>query len=261
MSGLKNYIKSSTTMLQDKSETSWMATIKRLSIEWRRIQEDVNELNENGIYIINSDNFALFKVMIFKKDAGPYSYIPFCFDILPCRDESGLAYPMCPPIVKFKPFSKKWIHPNLKVTGDVCISALTYSYIGSGEPNWNPMMGIRSIATILSGIIDTGALKMEPGFSELPLTNEKVMDYDRAVQFICMQDALTLYEEDYNSCEDFKDILKKESDNSINNVMTICNDNIGFKKQIVTYAFEYYLDYDRLFDDVIATSCKVKQSK
>lgn len=262
MSNLSDYIKKSVTMLQDKSETSWNATIKRLSIEWKRIDEDMKNLNENGVYILNEDNFACFKVMIFKEDAGPYKYTPFCFEILPCRDETGLMYPMCPPIVKFRPFSKYWIHPNLKVTGDVCISPLSYSYVGPGQAIWNPMMGIKSIATILSSIIDRGALKMEPSFSDFSLTHVSVINYDKVAQFICMKHIIELYKDNYKTVEEFKHILKEYIDKMIEYVMTVCNENIGQKMSISTYAFnDYFLDYDELFDKAIEVSVESQQSK
>jgi ubiquitin-protein ligase len=245
MSGLSSYEKSCDTIDKDKSGLPWTNTLKRLVNEWKKIESDKDSLQKEGIYIQKTDDFSVFNIMIFKKDnAGPYKYTPFCFTIKPCRDETGQAYPLIPPIVRFVSFTSTYIHPNIKPCGSICISALTYSYIGSGVAVWNPMMNIRSIANILSGLLDEAALLQEPGYSTLSKKDQKVLDFDEGVKYHCMSYLTKLFTEKDMAIKLFGDIIEPYKTEILEYVKNECKDKPT--KTVSTYAFNTTLDYRKL---------------
>jgi ubiquitin-protein ligase len=247
MPSLSTYEKECITMREDKEKEGWNMTIKRLSKEWSKIEEDKIELMKDGIYISTKDDFSEFTVMIFKeKDGGPYTFIPLFFTIKPCKNKDGMIYPMSAPIVKFHSFNNKWIHPNLKKTGDVCISLLEYSYIGNGVASWNPALGIKAIAITIASLIEDYAIRKEPSLANESITSKKCIDYDNGVQFLCMNYVLDLYSNEIT-------LYKEELLKSKSKVMQYITDKTEDREDmcIKTYAFEFTTDYKRLYNKAI----------
>lgn len=249
MPGLSSYVKECITMDKDTTKDGWTVAIKRLSKEWSKIEEEKEALSKDGIYIVAKEDFSEFTVMIFKeKDGGPYNFTPLFFTINPCKNKDGLVYPMIAPIVKFHSFNNKWIHPNFKPTGDVCISLLEYSYIGGGVATWNPSLGIKAIAITLASLVEDYAIRKEPSFSKEDITSKKCIDYDTGVQFLCMVYTLDLYS---NEIKLFKDELLKSKSKAIEYIMANTKDKENM--YIQTYAFELTTYYKSLYDE----ACKI----
>ena len=248
MSGLSSYEKNCSTIDKDNSGLPWTNTLKRLSNEWCKIEIDKENLKKEGIYIQKTDDFSTFTVMIFKKDnAGPYKYTPFCFTIKPCRDDTGQAYPLIPPIVRFVSFTSTRIHPNIKPCGSICISALSYSYIGTGAAIWNPMMNIRSIANILSGLLDESALLQEPGYATMDKRDQKVLDFDEGIKYHCMSYLNTLFTDKGRNdmCRKlFSEVLEPCKDEIQQYIKDGCKDKAT--RTVSTYVFTTMLDYSKL---------------
>lgn len=248
MSGLSTYEKTCSTIDKDNSGLPWTDTLKRLTNEWRKIEADKESLEKEGVYIQKTDDFSTFIIMIFKKEnAGPYKHTPFCFTIKPCRDDTGKAYPMIPPIVRFLSFASNRIHPNIKPCGSVCISALSYSYIGAGVAVWNPMMNIRSIANILSSLLDESALIQEPGYATLDKRDQKVLDFDEGVKYHCMRYLSTLFDESAKNdyvMRRFGNILEPYKEEIRQYIKDECKDKPT--KEVATYTFTITLDYSKL---------------
>ncbi len=244
MPGLSSYEKECTTMKNDKDKDGWNMAIKRLSKEWSKIEQDKEELMKDGIYISTKEDFSEFTLMIFKqKDGGPYNFVPLFFTIKPCKNKEGMVYPMCPPIVRFHSFNDKWIHPNLKPSGDVCISLLEYSYIGGGIANWNPSLGIKAIAITLASLIEDYAIRKEPSFYNENITSKKCIDYDKGAQFLCMSYTLDLYSNEINL---FKEELLKCKSSVLTYIMNNTKDKEN--EYIETYAFKINTDYNTLYE-------------
>jgi ubiquitin-protein ligase len=256
MSGLTKYEKSCETLQNSKDNNIWTPTINRLTKEWTLIQKDIQNLNKNGIFIKVEDDLSCFNLMIFKKDNScPYKYTPICFQILPCRDiKNNTIYPFAPPIVKYISFSDR-IHPNLKTTGDVCISVLSYSYVGrSGKDvGWNPMMGISTIANILSSILDENSINREPGFERISKTDEYSKLYDKGAEFVCMKESLKVYREilenkfDYFPVKYFLNELKEFSKDTLQSIIDRCHDKT--KEEIITFSYKVSINYEKLQEE------------
>jgi hypothetical protein len=81
---------------------------------------------------------------------------------------------------------------------------LEYSYIGNGVASWNPSLGIKSIAITLASLLEDYAIQKEPGFADEKPTSKKCIDYDKGVEYICMNYVLDLYS---NEILNFKEEL------------------------------------------------------
>ena len=199
VSGVAGYENKCKTLRQDDDSTLWSSALTRIGNEWKKLSKELPSLNEEGIFIEAEEDLSSFHIMILKKDEGPYKNIPFCFTISPCRNpESNLLYPMIPPIVKYHSLTSNWIHPNIKPSGDICISILGYSYVGGKSDVWNPAMNIRSIVLTLSGILNKNAIKNEPAYSTREDNSSDVILYDKAVEYACMKSTIEAYDDIFN---------------------------------------------------------------
>jgi ubiquitin-protein ligase len=244
MPGLSSYERECITLDKDEMKEGWSLAISRLGREWNKIESEKEELKNAGIYITTKEDLSEFTLMIFKeKDGGPYNYTPLYFTIKPCKNKiTAQCYPLIPPIVRFHSFDNKYIHPNLKHTGDVCISLLEYSYVGGGVAQWNPSMGIKAIAITLSSMIEEGALRKEPSFSKESLTSPKTIEYDQGAQYLCMSQTLKVL----SSMNDalFKEVLLEKKNDILNYVLT--NTNERNDVYINTYGFKLNTGYTTL---------------
>lgn len=244
MPSLSTYERECITLDKDEMKEGWSLAITRLGREWNKIESEKEELKSSGIHIRAKEDLSEFTIMIFKeKEGGPYNYTPLYFTIKPCKNKkTGQCYPLIPPIVRFHSFDNKYIHPNLKHTGDVCISLLEYSYIGGGVAQWNPSMGIKAIAITLSSIIEEGALRKEPSFSREPLTSPKTIDYDQGVQYMCMNQSLKVLSNIENTF--FKEVLMEKKNDMLNYILS--NSTERNDVSIETYGFKLRTNYTSL---------------
>jgi ubiquitin-protein ligase len=248
MPSLSIYENKCVTLDQDISKAGWLTAISRLGREWSKISSEKEELAKDGVYITSKEDLSEFTVMILKeKDSGPYNFIPFIFTIKPCKEkETGKLYPLIPPIVRFHSFNNQYIHPNFKSSGDVCISLLEYSYIGDEIAQWNPSIGIKSIAITLSSLLIEGALRNEPGYNNESLTSIRCIDYDNGAEYICMNYLL-----DQLDREDilFKDVIMDKRTDILDYIISKVLDRKDF--DIKTYAFEIKSNFAKLYERAI----------
>jgi len=248
MPSLSTYEKECITLDKDEEKAVWTACISRLGREWKKIMDEKEELAKDGIYISSNEDLSEFTVMFLKeKEAGPYNFIPLFFTIKPCKNKkSGNMYPLIPPIIKFHSFNNRYIHPNFKPTGDVCISLLEYSYIGGGLAQWNPSVGIKSIAITLSSLLSEGAIRNEPCYNNEPLTSTRCIDYDNGVQYLCMEYTLQKLE-DENIL--FKDVIWSKRKDILEYIVSKTTDREDLT--IETYGFKVNTVYRTLQNKAI----------
>jgi ubiquitin-protein ligase len=251
MAGVTAYENKCKTLRQDEDSSVWASTMTRVGNEWKKLSKELPELNKDGIFIEAEEDLSSFHVLIMKHDDGPYKYIPFYFTISPCRNpEANLMYPMIPPIVKYNSFCREWIHPNIKPSGNICISILEYSYVGGKSDVWNPMMNIRSIILTLAGLLNKFAIKNEPMYARLKDTDPTTIHYDEAVQYACMKSTVSIFENLFdmerastvtNSLHDrFKLQVKEKLKESLEFFKENCKDtNVTYK----TYGFTLDTNY------------------
>ena len=244
MPSLSTYERECITLDKDESKEGWSLAISRLGREWSKITNEQEELKNSGIYISAKEDLSEFTVMIFKeKDGGPYNYTPLYFTIKPCKNKtSGQVYPLIPPIVRFHSFEQKYIHPNFKTTGDVCISLLEYSYIGGGVAQWNPSLGIKAIAMTLASLVEEGALRKEPSYAAEPLTSPKTVSYDTGAQYVCMTYTLKVLQNIHTSL--FKEVLIDKKNDILEYIISQTNSRTD--SLIKTYGFEVMTNYSPL---------------
>ena len=170
-----------------------------------------DNLEELGIYIhFNEEDITKACILIIGPKDTPYENGYYIFNIL-FTDE----YPYKPPKVKFYCNSKVRIHPNLYVSGKVCLSILG-TWPG---PSWTSIMDINSIAKSIQSLLDKNAIQNEPGYTNE--TGKICRNYDSIVWFenirtyiIGMQNK-TLYN------NTFKKIIHKHFKNNYENNIQI----------------------------------------
>ena len=163
-----------------------------------------DNLEENGIYIhFNEIDIKHAYILIIGPEDTPYENGYYLFNIK-FTDE----YPYKPPKVHFVSNSPVRIHPNLYVSGKVCLSILG-TWAG---PSWTSVMDINSIAKSIQSLLSKNAIQNEPGY----LTEEGDIcnTYDRVVWF-----------------ENFRSYIIKQYDNK---------NTITFKNLIKTHFIENY---------------------
>lgn len=252
--GYKGQCKTAKKEFGDRPYSMLMA---RLNGEIRRMP--TTDLNEAGIYLKFEENMGEdigFYCMIQNKDAGPYSYTPMCFTIKMCYKD-GALYPMIPPIVEFMSFSPQRIHPNLKPSGDVCISLLNYSYVGpaAGVSIWSPATTISSLMMTIGSLLTDKALKYEPGFEGS--SDDRIRRYDVQLEYLCMKEIVRTYSDLINdkintvALKHFSEELRKNGKDALQHVInkTAGKDIIQLEQS--TFIESFSADYKSLHDKAI----------
>lgn len=127
----------------------------------RRLVKDVSEiikspLNEDGIYYSHDEEDMLkgYAMIVGREDTlYSHGYYFFTFDF-------PKEYPFLPPKVTFfQPDKGTRFHPNLYVSGKVCLSILN-TWNG---PGWSSCENIKSVLLQLVSILDKEPFLREPG--------------------------------------------------------------------------------------------------
>ena len=147
------------------------STIKRLVKEVSNIFK--NPLTDEGIYYIHDDNNMLkgYALIIGPEDT-PYEYGNYLFEF-----KFPSEYPQKPPKVIFHTTDGNTrFHPNLYVSGKVCLSILN-TWFGD---SWTSCQTIRSILLTIVSILTEKSLLNEPGIKE---SHYDINNYDTYIKY------------------------------------------------------------------------------
>lgn len=123
-----------------------------------------------GIYYsCNELNMRNGKAMIIGPEGTPYADCPLVFDI-----DYPADYPFSSPAVRFiTSDGTTRFHPNLYVTGKVCLSIL-----GTWEgPKWSAAMTISTVLSSIQSILEANPVVNEPSWETITLKNIRAKDY------------------------------------------------------------------------------------
>jgi len=147
----------------------------------KRLLRDINdmsskEINDLGIYY-HYDDFDITKGtgLLFGPEGTPYADIPLVFSVTIPAD-----YPFNSPSVTIVTSDGATrFHPNLYVTGKVCLSILgTYS-----GPKWVSTMNIATVFKSILSILNENPIVNEPSWERHTLDHPLAKDYAEWVEF------------------------------------------------------------------------------
>jgi len=133
------------------------------------------EFKENGIYYWSDErDFRKGKAMIIGPEGTPYDGCPLIFDVtLPAE------YPLnCPKVLIATSDNETRFHPNLYVTGKVCLSIL-----GTWKgPGWSPALTVSKVLLSIQSLLEANPIVNEPSFENMPITDPCAAAYAAFVQ-------------------------------------------------------------------------------
>jgi len=128
---------------------------------YERILKEFNEILEKYCVVPINESIYDFFIILKGNEHTPYENIPFVFKI-----HITETYPFDPPNVIFVPFTNEKIHPNLYLSGKVCLSLLrTYRGPNQHEINrvgWSPVHNLTSIIISIQSLFNEQPLIHEP---------------------------------------------------------------------------------------------------
>ena len=144
------------------------------------------------------------KAMMIGPEDTPYEGCPLLFSFLLPDD-----YPFSPPSVKIMTSDGDTrFHPNLYVTGKVCLSILgTWS-----GPKWSPVMTLSTVLSSIQSLLEANPITNEPSFEKLTLADARAKGYAEYVRMrLVERSAVDLARWRGGSCppswEEFRDVL------------------------------------------------------
>lgn len=143
-----------------------------------------DSMRNSGIYYwYDEADIRKGKAMIIGPEGTPYANCPFIFSL-----ELPNDYPFNPPIVQvLTSDGKTRFHPNLYVTGKVCLSILG-TWTG---PKWSAVMNISTVLSSIQSLLEENPITNEPGFEKCSLTEgSRAEAYAEVVRFRLLAFAL-----------------------------------------------------------------------
>tara|TARA_B100001094_G_scaffold329648_1_gene392848 strand:- start:2031 stop:2705 length:675 start_codon:yes stop_codon:yes gene_type:complete len=215
------------------------ATIKRI------INKDfktIEDLKKNNIYLeFDEEDMLKAKALIIGPEDTIYFGGLYFFDI-----EFPNNYPHIPPIITYKSSSPVRIHPNLYVSGKVCLSVL-----GTWKgPPWTSSMDISCILLSIQSLLNNSPLINEPGFENY--SGNLSTDYSKMVEYENIK--FHFYHHSKNIPENFLMFQNIVNKNYINNKDKILSkidnlkkkDNYSIKVNI--YRIKLIVDYKKIYE-------------
>ena len=141
---------------------------KRLMHDLEELQSD--EFQRNGIYYwFDDSNVMKGRAMIIGPEGTPYDACPLIFDILLPPD-----YPLRNPSVQIVTTDGLTrLHPNLYVSGKVCLSIL-----GTWKgPGWSPILSLGKVLLSIQSLLDANPITNEPGYELVRADNPVARGY------------------------------------------------------------------------------------
>jgi len=157
----------------------------------KRIPKDVamamdGSLASQGIFYHAADaDITHGTAMIVGPEDTPYAGGLFFF-----RLELPPEYPFVPPKVTFcTSDSQTRFHPNLYVSGKVCLSILG-TWTG---PNWASTMNLTTVLITIQSLLHANPITCEPSYSMMPATDQRSIDYSDFVSHRVVRYTLGAY--------------------------------------------------------------------
>lgn len=201
--------------------------------------KSLESLKKNNIYVeFDENNMLNAKALIVGPEDTLYEGVLLFFDITFPKN-----YPHIPPVLNYRSNNKIRIHPNIYVSGKVCLSILgTWN-----GPSWTSSMDLSCILLSLQSLLNNEPLKNEPGFENY--NGPLIEQYNSIMEF---NNIYTLfYKNTKNINPDFlifqkyiKENYNKYKDKMISKINTkvIRKDNI----KVPIYRLNVNIDYDLL---------------
>tara|TARA_R110002074_G_scaffold402251_1_gene605729 strand:- start:2978 stop:3649 length:672 start_codon:yes stop_codon:yes gene_type:complete len=208
----------------------------------RIINKDLKSIqNLKNIYVeFDEFNMIKAKAIIIGPKNTRYQDSILLFEIEFTKD-----YPYSPPILKYISRNNIRIHPNLYVSGKICLSFLG-TWIG---PKWTSIMDISTILLSIQSLLDENPLRHEPGYDTikgvLNETYNNIIDYNSIDSLIIDQ---------YNNLPTdyliFKDRLKEHIIENKNDIEKKIKNNIDINQKYVSNIYRIHLiaNYNLLYD-------------
>ena len=151
-----------------------MALIKRTARDVQVMMSD--EMRSLDIYYwYDEADITTGLGLLFGPESTPYAFCPLIFSVKIPTD-----YPFNPPnILILTSDATTRFHPNLYVTGKVCLSILG-TYLG---PKWASTMGLGTIFKSIFSILNDNPIINEPGWEKYTLEDSKAKNYAEWVEF------------------------------------------------------------------------------
>jgi ubiquitin-protein ligase len=171
------------------------------------------EMQNNGIYYwANEKNMREGKAMIIGPEGTPYDGCPLIFSVTLPAD-----YPLnCPKVLIATSDGETRFHPNLYVTGKVCLSIL-----GTWKgPGWSPALTISKVLVSIQSLLEANPIVNEPSYENIHITNPAAAAYAAFVEerltALTYPALLKLKEGECPPLwEEFKDVLAEIGDDLI----------------------------------------------
>jgi ubiquitin-conjugating enzyme E2 Z len=161
-----------------------MAHLKRLAKDVRIMVSD--ELLSLDIhYWYNEMDMRIGQGLLFGPEDTPYAFCPFVFSAKMPTD-----YPFSSPeVLIISSDGATRFHPNLYVSGKVCLSILgTYS-----GPSWASTMNIGTVFKSIFSLLNDNPIINEPGWEKYTLADSKARDYAEWVEYNLLKYTVHLY--------------------------------------------------------------------
>tara|TARA_B110000495_G_C22933176_1_gene545618 strand:+ start:9 stop:719 length:711 start_codon:yes stop_codon:yes gene_type:complete len=219
------------------------SALKRImNIDMKRILN--SDLNSNGIYIeFDETDILKAKALIIGPKDTLYDNAYLFFTI-----EFPKNYPFSPPTLTYKSQNKIRIHPNIYVSGKVCLSILgTWS-----GPSWTHTMDITIVLLTIQSLLDNNPLANEPGYENTTnnANNNLIYEnYNKIIRYNTI-DSLIIdrINTDFMDFDIFKTIMIEYLKNNIKNINDTIETNINVKENIKIgiYKIDTLIDYEYL---------------
>ena len=176
-----------------------MSGIPRIAKDVQGAQSD--EMQEMGIYYCPDDvNIRKGTALIIGPDDTPYEACPLFFSV-----EFPPDYPFkSPTILIITSDGQTRFHPNLYVTGKVCLSILgTYS-----GPSWSSIMNLKSVFMSILSLLTNNPITNEPAWEKYTLADKKAVDYVDWVQYRLISKTISDLRDRGPLWDKFKEVLE-----------------------------------------------------
>lgn len=160
--------------LQESLPTASVAAMKRIISDIKQITR--NPLTDHGIYYVHDEtNMMKASALMIGPENTPYHGGFYFFDIT-----YPYNYPHSPPMIKYcTNYNNIRFHPNMYVSGKVCVSILN-TWRGD---QWTSCQTITSVLLTICSLFDNEPLTNEPGFENVNERRHNHISYKELITY------------------------------------------------------------------------------
>ena len=211
-------------------------SVKRILIDIKNYSQ--NKPHNTFISICNNNVYKI-KVLIIGPEDTPYANAFFFIDL-----EFSNNYPFEPPKAKFKTTNGKIrFNPNLYQDGKVCLSIL-----GTWQgPSWSIVQTMSSVILSIQSLLGEQPLRNEPGYENCKETEDKMIHYNKYVQFHTLNYAIADMIQKKLYPPEFEYVLKETFIKNYESIIKIIENNKTLQNTIVQTSYlqlTVKLDYE-----------------